>query len=170
MTDLDTRKPEFSLALRGYDRDQVDGYVQRLQLLLQEAELRAREAESAAPHPAGKVRALHLVPDPTDEAPARDEDTVQPPDAETAAQAANVLEQARKRAQAMIDEATRTAEETRRRSAQEERRLIAQLQHERELLRQELAQLEQRLADERHPAASHTGDQPRTGDQPHPDD
>ena len=46
MTDLDTRHPEFAVAIRGYDRLQVDEYIERLQNLLVEAEDRARSAES----------------------------------------------------------------------------------------------------------------------------
>jgi cell division septum initiation protein DivIVA len=46
MTDLDTRRPEFTVAIRGYDRLQVDEYIERLQKLLSEAEDRVRAAES----------------------------------------------------------------------------------------------------------------------------
>jgi cell division septum initiation protein DivIVA len=46
MTDLDTRHPEFTVALRGYDRLQVDEYIERLQKLLSEAEDRVADAES----------------------------------------------------------------------------------------------------------------------------
>jgi cell division septum initiation protein DivIVA len=46
MTDLDTRHPEFTMAIRGYDRLQVDEYIERLQKLLSEAEERVRAAES----------------------------------------------------------------------------------------------------------------------------
>lgn len=46
MTDLDTRRPEFTTAMRGYDRMQVDDYIERLQQMIQEAEERARAAES----------------------------------------------------------------------------------------------------------------------------
>ncbi|HWF34149.1 MAG TPA: DivIVA domain-containing protein [Solirubrobacteraceae bacterium] len=46
MTDLDTRHPEFTIAIRGYDRLQVDEYVERLQKLVSEAEDRVRTAES----------------------------------------------------------------------------------------------------------------------------
>ncbi|HWF73855.1 MAG TPA: DivIVA domain-containing protein [Solirubrobacteraceae bacterium] len=46
MTDLDTRHPEFTVAIRGYDRLQVDEYIARLQKLLSEAEGRVKAAES----------------------------------------------------------------------------------------------------------------------------
>lgn len=46
MTDLDTRLPEFTSSVRGYDRRQVDEYIQRLQQITAEAEERARVAEA----------------------------------------------------------------------------------------------------------------------------
>jgi len=39
-------RPEFASAMRGYDRDQVDGYVEELLMLLDASEERARVAES----------------------------------------------------------------------------------------------------------------------------
>jgi cell division septum initiation protein DivIVA len=46
MTDLDSRHPEFTVAIRGYDRLQVDEYIERLQKLLGEAEGRVTVAET----------------------------------------------------------------------------------------------------------------------------
>jgi DivIVA domain-containing protein len=51
MADIDQRHPEFAIAIRGYDRDQVDDYVRRLRELLAVAEDRARAADSG-PEPA----------------------------------------------------------------------------------------------------------------------
>jgi DivIVA domain-containing protein len=48
MIDADKPHPEFTIVLRGYDRDQVDGYVKRLRELLSTAEERARMAERLA--------------------------------------------------------------------------------------------------------------------------
>jgi cell division septum initiation protein DivIVA len=45
MSDLDKSQPEFTAAIRGYDRVQVDEYVERLHRLVAEAEQRARSAE-----------------------------------------------------------------------------------------------------------------------------
>jgi cell division septum initiation protein DivIVA len=45
MSDLAKSQPEFTAAIRGYDRLQVDEYVERLHGLLDEAEQRARSAE-----------------------------------------------------------------------------------------------------------------------------
>src|SRR5258708_38312316 len=44
-TDLPKPQPEFTAAIRGYDRVQVDEYVERLHLLLGDAEERVRAAE-----------------------------------------------------------------------------------------------------------------------------
>ena len=49
----DTRPLEFSIALRGYDRIQVDEYIDRLHALLEQAEDRVRRAE--APHDSAQV-------------------------------------------------------------------------------------------------------------------
>jgi cell division septum initiation protein DivIVA len=45
MSDLVKAQPEFTTAIRGYDRLQVDDYVERLHGLLAEAEERSRAAE-----------------------------------------------------------------------------------------------------------------------------
>jgi cell division septum initiation protein DivIVA len=46
MEETHTDRPEFTIALRGYDRLQVDEYVDRLHGLVTDAEERARAAES----------------------------------------------------------------------------------------------------------------------------
>ena len=46
MSDLTKRRPEFTTSIRGYDRLQVDDYIERLHTLVTYAEQRAREAES----------------------------------------------------------------------------------------------------------------------------
>jgi DivIVA domain-containing protein len=46
MSNLTKRRPEFTTSIRGYDRLQVDDYIDRLHNLLTHAERRAREAES----------------------------------------------------------------------------------------------------------------------------
>lgn len=44
-----TDTPEFAIALRGYDREQVDAYAAQVQRLLEEADVRVREGELPAP-------------------------------------------------------------------------------------------------------------------------
>ncbi len=44
--DLNPDRPEFTTAIRGYDRPQVDDYIERMLGLVAEAEERARAAES----------------------------------------------------------------------------------------------------------------------------
>jgi cell division septum initiation protein DivIVA len=46
MSDLTKGKPEFTTAIRGYDRLQVDDYIERLHSLVAYAEQRTREAEA----------------------------------------------------------------------------------------------------------------------------
>jgi hypothetical protein len=46
MNAINPDRPEFTAAIRGYDRLQVDEYIERLQELVSEAENRARTAES----------------------------------------------------------------------------------------------------------------------------
>ena len=46
MTELAPTRPEFAASIRGYDRMQVENYVDRLQSLLAEAEERTRAAEA----------------------------------------------------------------------------------------------------------------------------
>jgi cell division septum initiation protein DivIVA len=46
MSDINKRRPEFTTSIRGYDRLQVDDYVERLHNLVTFAEQRARDAES----------------------------------------------------------------------------------------------------------------------------
>lgn len=43
-----TEMPEFAIALRGYDREQVDAYAAQVQRLLEKAAARIREAERGA--------------------------------------------------------------------------------------------------------------------------
>jgi DivIVA domain-containing protein len=46
MSDLNKANPEFTISIRGYDRIQVDEYIQRVHRLLDEAAERTRAAES----------------------------------------------------------------------------------------------------------------------------
>ncbi|MGZ6824981.1 MAG: FHA domain-containing protein [Blastococcus sp.] len=60
-------RPEFAAAMRGYDRQQVDDYVQVVLQYVEELELRASEAAEAA----GRVRAPHSAPPGAQAEPAR---------------------------------------------------------------------------------------------------
>jgi cell division septum initiation protein DivIVA len=59
MTKRELDKPEFLIGLRGYDREQVDGYIDRLRALVSEAEDRARDAERR--YDAAAADAIKLV-------------------------------------------------------------------------------------------------------------
>ena len=52
--------PEFAHAVRGYDRFQVDEYIARLQLLVENAEERVRSAEAQAGHAAVGPRVAQI--------------------------------------------------------------------------------------------------------------
>lgn len=102
-----TRTPVFAIALRGYDREQVDAHVGQLQRLLEQAEARAGEAEPQAPrgqHPddglSGRLAAILKLAE--EEAGAR----------RAAAQrdAALVIDDSRRRAEELLTSARRHAE------------------------------------------------------------
>lgn len=59
MTKRELDKPEFWIGLRGYDREQVDDYIDRLRALVSEAEDRARDAERR--YDAAAADAIKLV-------------------------------------------------------------------------------------------------------------
>jgi chromosome segregation ATPase len=59
MTKRELDKPEFLIGLRGYDREQVDDYTDRLRALVSEAEERARVAERR--YDAAAADAIKLV-------------------------------------------------------------------------------------------------------------
>jgi hypothetical protein len=50
MNQVNEERPQFAIAIRGYDRLQVDEYIDRLTEMVAEAEQRARQAESDLEH------------------------------------------------------------------------------------------------------------------------
>jgi cell division septum initiation protein DivIVA len=50
MSQVNEERPQFAIAIRGYDRLQVDEYIDRLTEMVAEAEQRARQAESDLEH------------------------------------------------------------------------------------------------------------------------
>lgn len=60
MTDTDASRPGFDRELRGYDRVQVDTYIEHLESQLRTAQQRAKPHEAGGP--ASAVRALRPVP------------------------------------------------------------------------------------------------------------
>jgi DivIVA domain-containing protein len=50
MSQVNEERPQFAVAIRGYDRVQVDEYIDRLTEMVAEADQRAREAESDLEH------------------------------------------------------------------------------------------------------------------------
>jgi DivIVA domain-containing protein len=142
MTDLDTRSPEFTIGIRGYDRAQVDEYVDHLQRLLADAEQRARSAEAEYAfdeHAAVGPRIAEIFA--LAEAEARElRDRV-------SGQASSLVGEARTEARAIIDAAERGAGELRGRVEREHVVMFAELEQERERIRGEVAVLERRKAE-----------------------
>jgi cell division septum initiation protein DivIVA len=141
MTDLDTRRPEFTLGLRGYDRTQVDDYVEYLQRLLTEAETRAREAETEHvfdAHAAVGPRIAEIFA--LAEAEARE--LLE----RVSTEAAELVSEARKEAEAIIDAAERAAREAKARTQCDHAEMVAELEEDRDRIREEVVALEWRKA------------------------
>ncbi len=139
MTDLDTKHPEFTVALRGYDRIQVDEYVDRLQALLWEAEERAREAERGPmfqPQAELGPRLAQIFE--LAEAEAQDvRDHIE-------RDARELLARARADARDIIDNAEMHAREKADRALKEHHEILAEFEHERDRIRAEVIGLERR--------------------------
>jgi cell division septum initiation protein DivIVA len=142
MTDLDTRSPEFTIGIRGYDRAQVDEYINHLQRLVAEAEQRARSAEAEYAfdeHAAVGPRIAEIFA--LAEAEAREmRDRV-------SGQASSLAGEARAEAQAIVEAAERAAGELKKRVEREHVVMFAELEQERERIRGEVAVLERRKAE-----------------------
>jgi DivIVA domain-containing protein len=142
MTDLDTRSPEFTAAIRGYDRAQVDAYIDHLQRLVSDAEQRARSAEAEYvfdEHASVGPRIAEIFA--LAEAEARElRDRV-------GGQASTLVTEARTEARAIVEAAERAAGELRGRVEREHVVMFAELEQERERIRGEVAILERRKAE-----------------------
>ena len=120
MTDLQTRNPEFTIGIRGYDRAQVDEYIDHLQHLLREADQRARDA--AAEY-------------------AYDEHAAVGP------RIAEIFALAEAEAREITNTARKAAGELRERVERDHVVMFAELEQERERIRDEVAVLERRKAE-----------------------
>jgi DivIVA domain-containing protein len=120
MTGLKTRSHEFATGLRGYDRAQVDEYIDHLRSLLTDAEARAHDAE------AEYVFDEHAAVGP---------------------RIAEIFALAEAEAREITATARRSAGELRERVEREHVVMFAELEQERERIRGEVAVLERRKAE-----------------------
>jgi cell division septum initiation protein DivIVA len=139
-TKIGQSSPEFAVAIRGYDRLQVDDYLARLQRLLDEAEERARDAEaqlmSDSAHASvgsrvGEIFELAL-------AEAREVRTAAEQEARGRVAAA------RASAEEILEEARAKAERITQESRAEQERLQVEYEDERARLRERLEELDRR--------------------------
>ncbi|HWE59476.1 MAG TPA: hypothetical protein VG228_07245 [Solirubrobacteraceae bacterium] len=137
MTDLVTRRAEFTIGIRGYDRSQVDEYIDYLQRLVTDAQEHARDAEAEYlfdEHAAVGPRVAEIFA--LAEAEARElRDRV-------TSQSTGLVDEARTEAQAIIAEAKRAASEMRERAERDHVVMFAELEQERERIRDEVTVLE----------------------------
>src|SRR5512142_829646 len=112
----DARSVEFSVALRGYDRDQVDRYVEKMSRLITEVEM-SSSPEAAVRH------ALDEVSDETREILQRAHQTAEEITARSRAKADDRLQTAERESQELREAAEREAAETREAARQEAARV-----------------------------------------------
>lgn len=136
MTDLDTRRPEFTTALRGYDRMQVDDYIDRLQNLVAQAEDRMRDAELGEPDVRTEVgpRLTQIFELATEEA--------REVRVEARQEATETLDGAREQAEALVEEAEHSAAKRTERAAEKHAAQLDDYAEERAGLEKELSELE----------------------------
>ncbi len=138
MTDLDTRRrPEFASGIRGYDRAQVDEYIEYLHELVADAEDRANDAQTEVvldQHAAIGPRVAEIFA--LAEAEARDmRDGI-------TRQSTGLIDAARKEARELVVAAKRETDEIRERAERDHVVMFAELEQERERIRDEVAVLE----------------------------
>jgi len=139
MSDLVEGHPEFAVAMRGYERVQVDEFVAALQTLVAEAEERARVAESqleAGAHATVGPRVTQifdLAIAETGELRAR-----------VRAQAEELLADARQRADELVAAAEREAESITAQARAQGQEALAESEGERQAMREQVAALEAR--------------------------
>ena len=142
MTALDPRNPEFAVGIRGYDRAQVDRYIEYLQGLVEEADERARDAQTEYvfdEHAAIGPRIAEIFA--LAEAEARELRE------RVASEATELVSEARTEAKAIIDAAERSARDVTERARHDHAELLDELESERDRIREEVAELELRRAD-----------------------
>jgi hypothetical protein len=139
MSDLVKAQPEFTTAIRGYDRLQVDDYVERLHGLLAEAEQRSRAAEDDlefSRHATVGPRVSEIF----DLAVAESQELRERVKTEAGALLAN----ARGESEQLVSAAQREATELRERTQSEHDDLLDELDIEREAAQARLVALEER--------------------------
>ncbi len=142
MTDLDTKRPEFTVGIRGYDRSQVDQYVEELEERVQEAEERAHDAETEYifdQHAAIGPRIAEIFA--LAEAEARELRE------RVTTEGAQLVSEARTEAGTIIDAAERSARDVRERARREQAEMLAELERDRDRIYDEVAELELRRAE-----------------------
>jgi cell division septum initiation protein DivIVA len=141
MSDLKKSHPEFTIAIRGYDRLQVDEYIQRLHELLDEADERTRTAESElefSRHMTVGPRVSEIFELAVAEAKEMRERVDEDERTRLAA--------ARQQADALIEEARRAADDLAAQSRREYDEMVADREAERERAIAEVTQLEHQKA------------------------
>lgn len=137
MTDMDMKRPAFASGIRGYDRAQVDEYIDHLRGLVADAEERARDAQTEFvldQHAAIGPRIAEIFA--LAEAEAREmRETI-------SSQSTGLVENARKEAREIVTAAKREATELRERTERDHVVMFAELEQERERVRDEVAVLE----------------------------
>jgi hypothetical protein len=134
MTDLDKDNPEFAIAIRGYDRFQVDDYISRLQLLVEHAEERARAAEAQAGHASVGPRVAKIF-----ELAIAEADSLRDGAAQEAEQRS---ESAKQRADKIVRAAKQVAADFEAHAREEHDALVIELAAERDQMRAEVMLLE----------------------------
>lgn len=137
MTDLETRSHHFASGIRGYDRAQVDEYIDYLQGLVADAEERVHDAQTEFvldQHAAIGPRIAEIFA--LAEAEARDmRDSI-------GSEWTGLVEAARKEAREIVVAAKREAAEIRERTERDHVVMFAELEQERQRIRDEVAVLE----------------------------
>jgi cell division septum initiation protein DivIVA len=139
MTDVDKTHPEFAIAMRGYDRLQVDGYIERLTQLLQDADDRVRAAEAQTEHASVGPKIAQIFQLAMEEA----DELRQQGEREAEQRAAG----ARQRADKIVRTAKRLAADYETRARREHGELLGELAGERDELRAEVMLLERQRAE-----------------------
>jgi cell division septum initiation protein DivIVA len=148
MSELTKGNPEFTISIRGYDRVQVDDYIERLQSLLTYAEQRVREAESELEFREAESEfdfSRHAnvgprVSEILDLAVAESKELRE----RIKQRAEGLCTNARREAEDIVESAHAQAEETREQSKREREDALTKLDAERERVRAEIIELQRR--------------------------
>ena len=136
MSAINPERPEFTAAIRGYDRLQVDEYIDRMQQLVTEAEDRARASESElefSRHSTVGPRVTEIF-----ELAIAEAKEVQ---GKTTAECEMARSDARAEAERLVTKANDEASEVKERTAREREEALAALEGERRTAEQEVRRL-----------------------------